>query len=164
MDTYIRTANERDIPAIQKLLRTTWHATYDAIYGVDRVDAITKDWHSLTNLKASLDRPYSEFIVAEGSAGIVGMASASQFDPSYAMLHQLYVLPQTQGQGIGGDLLQEITEAFPDAKAIRLEVETANTKAVGFYEAAGFAAIDETKNCGNPASGIAAIVMERKSR
>ena len=164
MSTYIRTANERDLPAIQKLLRTTWHATYDAIYGVEQVNAITKDWHSLVNLKASLDRPYSEFIVAEGSAGIVGIASASQFDANYAMLHQLYVLPEAQGQGIGGELLQEIAEAFPDAKAIRLEVDATNHKAVRFYEAAGFTRREETEKCGKPGSGIAALIMERKSR
>ena len=37
----MRTASERDLDAMRALLVETWHATYDAIYGVDRVTAIT---------------------------------------------------------------------------------------------------------------------------
>jgi ribosomal protein S18 acetylase RimI-like enzyme len=164
MSIYIRTASERDLPAVQKLLGICWHATYDGIYGAERVSAITADWHSMANLKARLAKPYSEFIVAEGSAGIVGMAYASQSEPAFAVLHQLYVLPQAQGQGLGGEMLSEIEAAFPDAKAIRLEVEAANEKAVRFYERSGFETVSRTENCGKQESGIAALVMEKAAR
>ncbi len=32
---FVRTASERDVPAIRALLVETWHDTYDPIYGVD---------------------------------------------------------------------------------------------------------------------------------
>lgn len=164
MNAYIRSANERDLVLIQALLRKTWHATYDAIYGVERVTAITREWHSLNNLRTNLQRPFSEFIVAERADGIAGMAYASQTDPGFVVLGQLYVSPDLQGQGIGGELLAEIEAAFPDAPAIRLEVEGANLGAVLFYQKAGFARLGETKNCGTPTSGIPALIMQKQMR
>ena len=59
-------------------------------------------------------------------------------------------------------MLAEIEAAFPDAKSIRLEVEAANVKAVGFYENSGFAAVSRTDNCGEAQSGIAALIMQKK--
>ena len=164
MSLYIRTASERDLPAVQKLLAVCWHDTYDRIYGAERVSAITADWHSLPSLKARLAKPYSEFIVTEGPDGLEAMAYASQFDPAFVMLHQLYVLPQSQGQGLGAEMLNEIEAAFPGAKAVRLEVEAANEKAVRFYSRHGFGTVSRTENCGKDESGIAALIMQKQGR
>ena len=41
---WVRTASKRDLPAISRLLGETWHATYDAIYGAERVGEITGEW------------------------------------------------------------------------------------------------------------------------
>lgn len=161
MGTFIRTASERDLPAVRELLGVCWHATYDGIYGAERVSVITAEWHSMASLKARLAKPYSEFIVAEGGTGLDGMAYASQSDPGFVMLHQLYLLPQAQGRGLGAEMLAEIEAAFPDAKAIRLEVEAANENAVGFYARRGFVTVSRTENCGKDQSGIAALVMQK---
>lgn len=40
---FVRTASERDVPAIRALLVETWHDT-DAIYGAAKVTEITDDW------------------------------------------------------------------------------------------------------------------------
>ena len=32
-EVFVRTASERDLPAISALLAETWHATYDGLYG-----------------------------------------------------------------------------------------------------------------------------------
>lgn len=159
---FIRTAGVSDLPAIRALLTETWHATYDAIYGVDRVTAISDDWHSIPSLKARLDRPDAEFIVADDGAEIAGVAFASVVDNGKTVeLSQLYVTPGRQGQGIGGMLLDEIIDSFPDAERIRLEVEPANARAVAFYAAQGFVEIGRTENCGGDLSGIAALILER---
>ena len=89
MSIFIRTASERDLPAVQKLLGICWHAAYDSIYGAERVSAITADRHSLAKLKANLSKPYSEFIITDGPGGLGGMAYASQSAPEFVMLHQL---------------------------------------------------------------------------
>lgn len=136
---FVRTAGERDLGAIRTLLVETWHATYDQIYGKDRVIEITDEWHSIEALKPRLTRPNSEFLVADDGKRIGGVAFAEAVDGGQSIvLRQLYVLPSLQGRGIGGMLLDEIIESFPEARVVRLEVEEKNERAIAFYLANGF--------------------------
>jgi ribosomal protein S18 acetylase RimI-like enzyme len=153
---------ERDLPAVQLLLRRAWHVAYDDIHGVEKITAITGEWHALPKLKAQLNRPWSEFLLADTGSECLGMAYAAQGSEDFAMLHQLYVESQSIGQGIGGLLLQECFEAFPEAKAFRLEVDAQNLKAFGFYSHFGFKEISRIANCGQDGSNMPAIIMERR--
>jgi ribosomal protein S18 acetylase RimI-like enzyme len=160
---FVRTASERDLQAVRGLLVETWHATYDSIYGAERVAAITDDWHSLPSLKRRLDQPNSEFLVADDGTQLGGMAyAAADAEGTSVTLRQLYVRPSFQGRGIGGMLLDEIIESFPDATLFRLEVEEANAKAIGFYVSQGFEQAGRTANCGAEGSGIPALIFERR--
>ena len=159
---WVRTASERDLSAINALLVATWHDTYDAIYGVDKVNEITGAWHAVPVLRQRLGQPNSEFVVADTGEQICAVAFASSQDGTVIDLHQLYVLPDSQGQGAGGLLLTEITDCFPHAKRIRLEVEETNHQAVAFYERKGFVENGRTANCGQDDSGIPARVFERE--
>jgi len=160
---FIRTAGERDLAVIRELLVETWHATYDAIYGVERVSEITDDWHSIPELRRRLEQPNGEFLVADDGKTLVAMAfAAADAGGTSVMLHQLYVRPAFQGRGIGRMLLEEVIESFPDATTLRLEVEEANSPAVGFYAARGFEQSGRTTNCGADQSGIPALIMTRR--
>ncbi|MCO6385955.1 GNAT family N-acetyltransferase [Aliihoeflea sp. 40Bstr573] len=159
---FVRTVSKRDLKAVQALLAETWHATYDAIYGEERVNEIVAEWHSMPALEERLETPLSEFLLADDGTAIGGVAFATAVDEGKTvMLHQLYVRPDSQGHGIGALLLDEIEGCFPDADKVRLEVEEANAKAVAFYLAQGFAKVGQTTNCGRPDSGIAADIYER---
>ncbi|TPN80920.1 GNAT family N-acetyltransferase [Mesorhizobium sp. CU2] len=159
---FVRTAGERDLAAIRTLLVETWHATYDAIYGAEKVTEITDEWHSVASLKARLTKPNGEFLVADDGKRIGGVAFAEAIDGGeLLMLKQLYVLPSLQGRGIGGMLLDEVIESFPEARRIRLEVEEKNTRAVAFYEANGFRSAGSTADCGGN-SGLPALVLEKR--
>ena len=52
---FVRSASERDLAAVRALLVETWHATYDPIYGAERVTAITDDWHSMRLAEGQAD-------------------------------------------------------------------------------------------------------------
>ncbi|MEW9837710.1 GNAT family N-acetyltransferase [Mesorhizobium marinum] len=159
---FVRTAGERDLAAVRDLLVETWHATYDDLYGAERVTGITDDWHSLQALRRCLEMPNGEFLVADDGNRIGGMAFAdAAFDGKSVTLRQLYVRPAFQGRGVGGMLLDEIIESFPEASLFRLEVEEANAGAIGFYRSQGFEQAGRTANCGAADSGIPALVFER---
>ncbi|BCH24729.1 acetyltransferase [Mesorhizobium sp. L-8-10] len=156
---FIRTASERDLASIRALLVETWHATYDRIYGAERVAEITDRWHSIDALKVRLTKPRSEFLVADDGTEIGGMAFASaDGEGAIVTLLQLYVLPRHQGRGIGGLLLDEVIDSFPEARLIRLEVEQENDRAVAFYKACGFV---EKGSAPSPGGGETSVVMER---
>jgi ribosomal protein S18 acetylase RimI-like enzyme len=159
---FVRTAGERDMDVVRDLLIETWHATYDGIYGIERVNDIAGEWHSAASLRARLTRPNSEFLVADDGKRLGGMAfAAATGDPAVVMLHQLYVHPDFQGRGIGKALLEEVEESFPEARMLRLEVEEANRAAIAFYRANGFLPAGTTSDCGG-GSDLPALVLEKK--
>jgi ribosomal protein S18 acetylase RimI-like enzyme len=160
---FVRTAGERDLQAVRDLLVETWHATYDAALGRQRVTEITDDWHSLVALRRQLDQPNAEFLVADDGEQLGGMAFAvADAAGTSVMLRQLYVRPEFQGRGIGGMLLDEVIDSFPDATLFRLEVEEANARAIGFYRSQDFDEVGRTENCGGGGSGIPALIFERR--
>lgn len=144
---FVRTASQRDIPAIRALLVETWHATYDALFGAEKVTAITDEWHSLAALTANLTQPHSEFLVADDGKTIGGMAFAAADETGDTVtVRQIYVSPSAQGRGIGGSLLDEVEDSFPEAKTFALEVEAANEKAIRFYLSRGFVDVGESND------------------
>ena len=158
---WVRTASERDLAEIRSLLVTTWHDTYDPIYGVDKVTEITDSWHSIAALKPHLTQPGSEFVVADSGERICAVAFASSKDGRVIDLRQLYVLPDAQGKGAGSLLMHEIIDSFPEARRVRLEVEETNAQAIAFYQNKGFVEVGRTANCGEAESGLPALILER---
>ncbi|HEX2020171.1 MAG TPA: GNAT family N-acetyltransferase [Aurantimonas sp.] len=163
MTFYVRTAGLRDLEAVSRLLGETWHATYDGIYGAERVTEITGAWHSVDALRPRLGRLNGEFLVGDDGERLGGMAFAAAAGPDgkTVVLHQLYVRPDCQGGGLGTALLAEIVESFPQAERLRVEVEEANQPAIAFYCARGFAKTGSTANCGAADSGIPAAIYEK---
>ncbi|MGH6862367.1 MAG: GNAT family N-acetyltransferase [Phyllobacterium sp.] len=159
---WVRSATKEDLQAVRDLLVETWHATYDDVYGAEKVKAITDRHHSLDALKKQLAKPYSEFILADDGADIMGMAYACQKDHKLSILNQLYVRPENQKRGVGSLLLAEVESAFPGVFALQLEVIEANQRALQFYESRGFGKTGgRIDNWGEPDSGIAVVVLEK---
>lgn len=161
MATQIRPATRADLPAISALLAATWHATYDGIYGAERVADITRRWHAVDKLAAGLDRADTCFLVALDGARTVGTISVVRRPDGVLDLKRLYVLPEAQGSGIGGMLLEAALAVLPDAPSIALEVEPANAQAVRFYERKGFAVTGKTSDCSGSGDRIPALIMTR---
>jgi len=159
---FIRSASQEDLVKVSALLGRSWHATYDVIYGAEKVSEISGSWHSVEALKRRLVQPDAEFVVADDGRIIGGMAFAAmdKQEEDVVVLHQLYVEPDLMGQGIGRDLFAEIETCFPAAKRMRLEVEPKNERAKRFYAGLGFVEIGWTKNCGGQ-SGVPAVIMEK---
>ncbi len=161
LPVFIRTAAAKDLKAVSDLLRVTWHATYDPLYGSQKVIEITKAWHSVDALQRRLTKPNSEFLLADDGKAILGMAFATSASRTIN-LHQLYILPGQQGRGIGRQLLEEVLECFFDAERITLEVDPGNIGAIRFYQRHGFDQTGRTDNCGTGQSGIPALVFEKR--
>ena len=157
----IRACIEADLPAVRTLLRATWHATYDAIYGPEKVQEISDRWHGLAALRRGLAIPRSAFLVAEDDRRIVATSLAfTGPDGQCIRLSRLYVHPSSQRRGFGRALLAASIEGFPAARSIELEVEPENLQAITFYRSVGFSVTGEGDDCGGQA-GYPHLIMSK---
>lgn len=161
---FVRTAGEEDVEKIRVLLAETFHATYDAFYGADQVAKLVGGWHTPSAIRARIQKKDGEFLVADSGRDIGGIGYAAMYPKmeKTVMLHQLYVKPAYQNEGIGRDLFAELETCFPDAEIMRVEVALQNTRAQSFYDRLGFSEVDRMEEWGAPNSGLPAIIMEKR--
>lgn len=163
---FVRTAGEEDVEKIRALLAETFHATYDPFYGADKVAHLISGWHSPASIRARILKKDGEFLVADSGRDIGGIGYAAMYPKmeKTVMLHQLYVRPSCQGDGIGRDIFAELETCFPDAEIMRVEVALQNARAISFYERLGFVEADRMEEWGGPNSGLPAVVLEKALR
>ena len=160
---FVRTASERDVPAIRTLLREAYLATYGPLHGAEKATALDAELNADDVIRQCVKDPAGEFLVADNGRELGGAAYAcySRSKPKSAQLVKLYVKPGLLRQGIGRDLFAEIETCFPKAERMWLEVDGENAAALAFYRAHGFAEAGTVSNCGGAHTGIAALVMEK---
>lgn len=134
-------ANTADIDAIQKVAHQTWPETFGDILSKEQIDYMLEMMYSTTSLITQMGEEGHRFVLARKSGVDIGYAS---FELNYKKLnktkiHKIYVLPDTQGTGVGRSLISYIEqEAKNNAdKKLLLHVNRDN-KAVKFYEHIGF--------------------------
>ena len=153
----IRSATADDLPAARALLVETWHDTYDALLGPERVTEITNSWHSIENLGRQLAVADTSFLVAEHDGAIVGHAAINARKPPVMIVARLYVRPDNQRRGIGQRLLAEAIARHGACDVMRLEVEADNAKGLAFYRRQGFQEVGRSVT-----EGIDHIAMEKR--
>lgn len=157
----IERANVEDVAEIKQVLSETWRATYSSFLSEATINTVTAVWHSPDQLAAQIQNPRIFFGVAKGGDGtIIALTTVGQISDDTVVLARLYVHPDYQRQGIGGQLLQAGLTAFPTARTIRLEVEANNHAAYTFYQTHGFRAT-ESKEERVEEEVIQVIVMEK---
>ncbi len=134
-----RPVEPRDLEAVRAVLVETWHATYDATMGVERVTAITDDWHSIENLATEIGRAEHRFMLVEVGDEIVATGSADLVG-DVATVQRLYVRPRHQGGGHGAELLAALVDGWEHTR-VELKVAVHNARAIAFYERHGFAIV-----------------------
>ncbi|KGX92350.1 GNAT family acetyltransferase [Pontibacillus halophilus JSM 076056 = DSM 19796] len=131
----IRQANERDIPAIQRVASETWHATYEGIINRDAQDRFIANAYSQHSME---NRVKGMFYIAEEQGDVIGFGNFSKIEGKTFYIGALYVLPTHQGKGIGTRLLQYGLDRMEDWTEVEVDVEKENAQGVRFYEKHGF--------------------------
>ena len=123
---YQRQATSRDEFALARLWRRAWSSANPAV----RVVAPLTHWQE--RVRAEFGPPCVTLIL-ERDQSLLGFMV---LDPARNYLHQLFVAPQVQSQGLGGALVLEICLShFPDGWT--LHVATSNQRARQFYARCG---------------------------
>ena len=134
-----------DMYIIHDLAHRIWPHTYGHIISQSQLDYMLDWMYDVHTLEKKVETGILYYIVkSEGvTCGFIGMEPNFP-DAGFLRIHNLYVLPEMQGKGLGRVLLnQAIDVAFDlDLHTLHLNVNRFN-KAQEFYEHVGFKKIGE---------------------
>lgn len=129
-----------DISTLRDFNNRVWPQTYTPILGEVQVRYMLDKFYTPEALAHQMTTLQHEFFYATNHQEWLAFASIGPIDEVTYKLHKLYVLPATQGTGLGHKMLQHITQLLRqrNIQHLELNVNIYNQKAIQFYEAKGF--------------------------
>ena len=139
-EVWIEPVDEADLPKVRDLAERIWRSSYAGLLSPGQIEYMLDWMYSLERLRRDWTSGvvFHWPIVDQIPVGYM----ATQTDPHAAVLHlhKLYVLPQFQGKGLGGRLLEHAFQAATQAgcRTVRLHVNKGNLRAIACYHRHGF--------------------------
>jgi len=134
-------ANPSHIDIIRTIAHDTWPVTYGHIISPEQMTHMLGWMYSEKSLRQQMEEQGHHFLVAMEDGRCYGFASyeLNGKKPGTTKIHKLYILPQSQGRGVGSKLVNAIATAALDNnnEVVTLNVNRQN-KAVDFYKRIGF--------------------------
>lgn len=141
----IADATLEDIAEIREVEKTSWLATYPneklGITVIDieeRFDENTEEAKKkLEERKNSLNKDSSAHTwIAKDNDRIIGVCIATKEEKNH--IQTIYILPEFQGQGVGGKLMSVALDWLGSDKDVFVNSASYNEKALAFYRSFGF--------------------------
>ena len=133
-------AQPNEYNLIQHIVYTTWPIAYGEILSKEQLDYMLAKFYSIEALNKNVQDGHCFLLAKEGddTLGFIGYENAYTNLP-ITKIHKIYILPETQGKGIGKlliDTVQEFAKANHSDK-LSLNVNRFNL-ARNFYAKLGF--------------------------
>ena len=142
----IRLWSVGDIPDVRRIGWETWKATYGRFIPEDDLRAYHDEHYSVGALTRMFHRSSTRGYMALLGGTPAGYMIMS-FDSETGRCHvaSIYVLPESQGHGLGSMLMQEAFRAARESHFDRvwLGVMSENTPTIAWYRALGFTFVEE---------------------
>lgn len=134
-------AKPSDFEIIRNLAYEIWPHTYGGILSKEQLDYMLEAFYSTETLLKNYTEKNHQFMLVEENGKPLGFISYEhhyQNEP-VTRIHKIYVLPQTQGKGIGKMLIEKAEALAQEnhSKALSLNVNRYNN-AQEFYKKIGF--------------------------
>jgi len=141
----VRPWRAADLPAIRTLTWLSWLATYSDFIPREDLRSYLDTHYKLKALKELFENEHISAFVVEQEGILCGYARTRinrETDRFY--LASLYLLPEYEGRGLGGMLLQEVLNEADRRgfDSLWLGVMVRNTRAVAWYRKWGFEFLD----------------------
>lgn len=130
-----------DLPTVQQVLLETWLEAYGSFIPREDLEGYLQTQYSQAKLEALFADPDVTGLVAEADGRVAGYAKLFHARAEQKFyVHQLYILPPSQGLGLGRRLMACAEERARELGADRiwLGVMVKNTQAVEWYKRLGF--------------------------
>lgn len=141
----IHEASPLEIEIIQSLIQRIWKPTYREILSEEQMDYMLARMYDPFTLRSQMDEGHT-FLLLDEDNSPVGFAGFQMDYPEKGIckLHKIYLLPETQGKGLGKMLLHEVVARAEEngQSALLLNVNRHN-KAFNFYKNHGFVVKNE---------------------
>lgn len=142
-----------DLPIIIDLTKKIWPVAYGEILSKSQLDYMIDKFYNEAALREQIEGKGHIFYLAQNENGnYVGFVSYEiNCEPHKTKIHKIYVLPETQGTGLGRQFFELVKEKAIEnnQKAIFLNVNKYNY-AIHFYTKLGFIKVkDEVIDIGN---------------
>jgi ribosomal protein S18 acetylase RimI-like enzyme len=139
-------ATTNDYKTIQDIAHQTWPIAYGEILSKAQLDYMLDAFYNEEALKDSVLNKVHHFLLAKEGEETLGFASYEHHynQKKQTKIHKIYILPQTQGKGIGKVLIDFVESVAKenDSTALSLNVNRFN-KALHFYQKLGFEIVEE---------------------
>ncbi len=136
----IREATAADIPLIQDIAHKTWPETYGPILPEGQVAYMLGLFYTSQALQKNFASG-QHFLIAEENGGHLAFASYEMHyqNSSTTRIPKIYVLPESQGKGLGRMLIERILQIAQETGNEKLQLNVnRHNKALHFYEYLGF--------------------------
>ena len=136
----LREIHTHELPVVRDLAFAIWPVTYGEILSKPQLDFMLESFYSIEALQSSLDKGHRYILIEDTKPlGFVGYEHQYQGAP-VTRIHKIYVLPETQGKGVGKLLLEHVEALAREQHAGKLSLNVNRfNKALGFYHKMGFA-------------------------
>lgn len=139
-------ATENDYQTIQDIAHKTWPIAYGEILSKVQLDYMLDAFYNEEALKDSVANKGHHFVLAKEGEETLGFASYEHHydQKNQTKIHKIYILPQTQGKGIGKCLIDYVEKVTNEkgSELLSLNVNRFN-KALHFYQKMGFKIVEE---------------------
>ena len=135
----IRPVTPPDVPAISALAREIWQATYPGIITQEQIDFMLEQRYGHERLYDDIEDADKWLDQAFHNGRRVGFAFSELYKGEFK-LDKLYIHPDVQRQGVGGELIEHVSRraAKLGHPCVVLAVNKRNEKAIASYRKYGF--------------------------
>lgn len=141
----IHEASPLEIEVIRSMIQRIWKPTYREILSEEQMDYMLERMYDAGVLQQQMEQGHV-FLILTADQTPLGFAGFEYDYPEKGTckLHKIYLLPETQGKGMGKMLLHAVEEKAKAAGQQRLLLNVNRyNKALAFYQHYGFEVVAE---------------------
>lgn len=142
----ITVATKEQLPIVRDLAYKIWPSTYGEILSKVQLDFMLDSFYSIDNLEELMFQKNQVFMLIQEEGNYLGFCAyeLNIENSNKTKLHKIYVLPETQGKGVGKRLLEEVESIAKKAENSHLILNVNRfNKALEFYKHKGFTIVEE---------------------